>query len=81
MVAGSFDAAAVVADNRGGPSGDPAQPGRTAITTQPIIFDLINQVVLHVGADPAADKQYAEIVAAQQQTATAASGFQPTRDD
>jgi hypothetical protein len=51
------------------------------MTTHPIIFDLINKVILHVGVDPAADRHYAEIVSAQQQTVTAASGFQPKRDN
>jgi hypothetical protein len=40
------------------------------MTTQPIIVDLINNVVLHVGSDPVADKKYAEILAAQQSAVT-----------
>lgn len=47
------------------------------VTTQPIIFDLIHGVVLHVGQDPEADKRYAELVAAQQAEATTAAGFAP----
>lgn len=42
--------------------------------TQPIIFDLVNKVVLQVGRDPDADRRYAELVAAQAQTVTSAQG-------
>lgn len=52
---------------------------RASVTTQPIILDLVNKVVLHVGADPVADKRYAEIVAAQQQSAAVAHGFKPNQ--
>lgn len=41
---------------------------------QPIIFDLVNQVVLQVGRDPDADRRYAEMLAAQRQTVAAAAG-------
>lgn len=43
-------------------------------TVQPIIFDLINKVVLQVGVDREADRRYAEIVAAQQSAVTTAQG-------
>lgn len=48
--------------------------GGSVVSQQPIIFDLVNKVVLQVGRDPEADRRYAELVSAQQQTLTTASG-------
>jgi hypothetical protein len=48
------------------------QPG---MTVQPVIFDLINNVVLQVGVDREADRRYAEILAAQQHVVTTAQGI------
>jgi len=44
--------------------------------TPPVIFDLVNKVVLQVGRDPDADRRYAELSAAQSHVVTAAQGVQ-----